>query len=117
MFLFQGADGRIPHDVADPIAQGVWPLWSGEPVPWWRFNERFSRNLTVVARPSWVARLAPRWQGIQFLPLVLFSDSRRACAVALRRGMINVPRQQRNQTCRIDQQQESRGDRQERQDD
>ncbi len=71
MFFFQGADGRIPHDVVDPIAHGVWPLWSGEPIPWWRFNERFSRNLTVVAAPESVARLAPGWQWIQFLPLLV----------------------------------------------
>ena len=72
MFLFQGADGRIPHDVYDPIANGVWPLWSGDPIPWWRFNERFSRDLTVVAAPQWVASLPPRWQWIQFVPLLLF---------------------------------------------
>ena len=72
MFLFQGADGRIPHDVYDPIAHGVWPLWSGEPIPWWRFNERFSRNLTVTAAPQWVASLPPQWQWIQFLPLLMF---------------------------------------------
>jgi hypothetical protein len=72
MFLFQGADGRIPHDVIDPIAHGVWPLWSGEPVPWWRFGDRFCRNLTVVVAPDFVANLPPRWQGVQFLPVLLF---------------------------------------------
>ncbi len=72
MFLFQGADGRIPHDVYDPIANGVWPLWSGEPIPWWRFNERFSRNLTVAAVPERIASLSPGWQWIQFAPLLLF---------------------------------------------
>jgi hypothetical protein len=72
MFLFQGADGRIPQDVADPITHGVWPLWSGEPLPWWRFNERFSRNITVAALPQWVASLPPAWQWIQFVPLPVF---------------------------------------------
>ena len=57
MFLFQGAGGRVPHDIADPLVEAVWPLWAGEPVPWWRFNERFCRNLTVLAAPDWVRRV------------------------------------------------------------
>ena len=50
----------------------VWPIWTGEPVPAWRFDERFCRNLTALAAPEWVAGLSPRWQGIQFLPVLLF---------------------------------------------
>ena len=71
MLLFQGAGGRVPHDIADPLVQAVWPLWSGGPVPSWRFGQRFCRNLTVLAAPRSIAGLSPRWQTIQFLPLLL----------------------------------------------
>jgi hypothetical protein len=115
MLLFQGAGGRIPQDIADPLVQAVWPLWSGEPVPWWRFNERFCRNLTVLAAPDWVARKGPQWQGIQFLPLLLFQA---AGIVALRRfGLDDGSRRgRRGSSLGIDQQQEGRGECQERQD-
>ena len=72
MLMFQGVGGRIPQYIADPLAEGVWPLWSGEPLPPWHSKERFCRNLAVVAAPEWVARCPDRWQGIQFLPLLLF---------------------------------------------
>jgi hypothetical protein len=118
MFLFQGADGRIPHDVVDPIAKGVWPLWAGEPIPWWRFQERFSRNLTVVAAPRWVARLEPRWQGIQFLPVVLFQAA--AILALWQFGLDDWRASKRGSASesnlRVDQEQKSGGDRQERQD-
>jgi hypothetical protein len=72
MVLFQGAGGRIPQDIADPLVKAVWPLWSGEPLPAWHSKERFCRNLAVVAAPEWFARCPARWQGTQFLPLLLF---------------------------------------------
>jgi hypothetical protein len=72
MLLFQGVDGRVPHTIADPLTTAVLPLWNGQPLPWWRYDERFCRNLTVLAAPDWVRGLIPQWQGLQFLPLVLF---------------------------------------------
>ena len=82
MLLFQGAGGRIPHqqvdefgqvrDLSEPLADAVWPLWTGRPLPQWHIDERFCCNLTVLAAPQWVAGLSARWQGIQFLPVVLF---------------------------------------------
>jgi hypothetical protein len=82
MVLFQGAGARIPHEaqnrpghiepLSDPLRQQVWPLWIGqEPPPDWRFGERFCRNLVSLAAPRWIGRIAPRWQFVQFLPLVL----------------------------------------------
>src|SRR5262249_42400300 len=82
ILLFQGAGARVPdavHDplgriwpLADPLRQAVWPVWMGqEPLPGWRFGERYCRNLVSLAVPSGIARLAPGWQFIQFVPLVL----------------------------------------------
>jgi hypothetical protein len=72
MLLFQGVDGRVPHNIDDPLFKAVWPLWTGQPLPSWHPDERFCRNLTVLAAPEWVRGLIPQWRGIQFLPLVLF---------------------------------------------
>jgi hypothetical protein len=72
MLLFQGVDGRVPHDIADPLVTAVWPTWAGRILPPWRFGEQFCRNLTVIAVPDWVAGMSPRWRGVQFLPLLLF---------------------------------------------
>jgi hypothetical protein len=72
MLLFQGVDGRVPHDIADPLFKAVWPLWNGQRVPPWRYDERFCSNLTALAVPQSVAGLSARWQAIQFVPLVLF---------------------------------------------
>jgi hypothetical protein len=72
MFLFQGADGRVPHDIADPLMQGVWPLWAGQvPVPGWRFGERFCGNIVSTLAPRWTAGLPPSRQALQFVPLLL----------------------------------------------
>jgi hypothetical protein len=71
MLLFQGVDGRVPQDISDPLAGAVWPLWRGEPVPGWRFGERFSPNLVQIVAPRLIAELRPSWQWLQFLPLVL----------------------------------------------
>ncbi len=71
MLLFQGVGGRIPQFVAHPLRDGVWPLWiSGGPLPPWRFGVRFSENLVSLAAPEALQRLDPRWQTLQFLPLV-----------------------------------------------
>ncbi|MFI5460675.1 MAG: hypothetical protein ACHRXM_35120 [Isosphaerales bacterium] len=72
ILLFQAVGGRIPPDFGDPLAQTVWPLWTGQvPLPGWRFGERFCRNLGSLVAPDWIAGLAPRRQAIQFLPLIL----------------------------------------------
>jgi hypothetical protein len=72
MLLFQSVDGRVPSDFHDPLAQTVWPTWTGRvPLDGWRYGERFTRNLVSSIAPAWVDRLPPRWQFIQFLPLVL----------------------------------------------
>ena len=52
MLLFQGAGGRVPHYIADPLFQAVWPLWSGGPIPGWRFGRRFCRTSPCSRRPA-----------------------------------------------------------------
>jgi hypothetical protein len=86
MLLFQGVDARIPHEeldlfghvrpLSDPLPREVWPLWLGqEELPTWRFGARFCRNLVSETAPRWIARLKPRWQWIQFLPLILLQGA------------------------------------------
>ena len=73
MLLFQGVDGRVPHDDRRPARRRQSGRYgNGGPLPCWRYDERFCRNLTVLAAPDWVRGLSPSWQGIQFLPIVLF---------------------------------------------
>ena len=59
MLLFQGAGGRIPHEVLDahgqhrllnePLAEQVWPLWTGrDPYPGWQYGDQFERNLVSL---------------------------------------------------------------------
>jgi hypothetical protein len=64
MLLFQGAGGRIPFAVNDPLVQFVWPHWIGP-------ARILDRNLVSLAAPEFSARLAGGWQAAQFLPLVL----------------------------------------------
>jgi len=72
MLLFQAVGGRMPQFVSDPLRDAVWPLWTtGNPLPEWRYKERFCRNLVTLIAPGTIARLDPRWQALQFLPLVL----------------------------------------------
>ncbi len=71
MLLFQGADGRIPHDIADPLTQAVWPVWRGQAPPGSHFHLGFCRTIVSVLAPSWIAKLEPRNEALQFLPLVL----------------------------------------------
>ena len=85
--LVSSGGGRIPHDYADPLVQTVWPIWTGQvPLPGWRFGERFTRNVTSLIAPGWIDRLSPRWQLVQFLPLVLVQDGdRRPAEIYCRR--------------------------------
>lgn len=71
MLLFQGAGGRIPHDIVHPLRDAVWPLWTGQdPAPGWRYGERFSQNLCSLLAGTWLERLPEPWRAVQFLPLV-----------------------------------------------
>ncbi len=71
MLLFQGVGGRVPQDIGDPLAEAVWPLWRGAPLPGWRYGERFCCNLAALAAPDVVNRLDTALQSVQFLPLVV----------------------------------------------
>ncbi len=71
MLLFQGVGARIPQSEPDPFGI-VCSLWKEPtPLPAWCNGERFCHNLVSQAIPGGIARLAPRWQFLQFLPLVL----------------------------------------------
>lgn len=73
MLLFQGVGARIPQDVADPLVEVVWPLWTGRtPLPMWWTGERFTRNLTSLSLAFSLGRLPVAWQWVQFLPVVAF---------------------------------------------
>lgn len=83
MFLFQGADARVPNEVwdlagktrvplAEPLRDAVWPLWTGnQPDPRRRYCGEFSGNLVALAAPGWVAGLPPRWRFLQMMPLAI----------------------------------------------
>jgi hypothetical protein len=99
MLLFQGAGARIPNEaavagrgrvaLAEPLAEAVWPIWTGQdPTPPWRFRERFGRNLVSYLAPRWVEMLGPRWQPLQFLPLVV---AQFLAILALWRYGTNIP--------------------------
>jgi hypothetical protein len=70
MLLFQGVGGRIPQSVLDPFGV-VCSLWKGGTLPRWCEGHRFCCNLVSEAAPEGIPRLAPQWQFVQFLPLVL----------------------------------------------
>lgn len=83
MFLLQGIGGRVPEPVREPppgyddprlrpLTEFVIPIWRGEPLPEWVFNQRFARNLVMVARPEAVAALPASWQWVQYVPLAVF---------------------------------------------
>jgi hypothetical protein len=64
MLLFQGAGGRIPFEVNDPLVQFVWPHWIGP-------ARILDRNLASLAAPEFTGRMVGGGQAAQFLPLVL----------------------------------------------
>jgi hypothetical protein len=91
--LFVGVGARLPETVNDPLAEVVWPLWRGDPIPaWWAdlqkgqppWSQRFARNLVSIFLPGKVARLSDRWLWLQFVPLVVFQVG--AIAVMVRRA-------------------------------
>ncbi len=72
MLLFQGVGGRVPHDIPHPTREALWPIWTGaNPIPGWRFDERFSQNLCSLVAGTGLARLSSTVQFVQFLPLVI----------------------------------------------
>jgi hypothetical protein len=78
MLLFQGAGGRIPFAVNDPLVEFVWPHWIGRaPI--------LDRNLVAVAAPDLCSRKLGGWQAVQFLPLVLMQ----ALVLMVLRRLIN----------------------------
>ncbi len=71
MLLYQGADGRVPHDIANPIRDALIPLWTqNSPVPPWRTENRFAQNPVRLAFGPGLDPLHPAASGlIQFGPL------------------------------------------------
>lgn len=69
MLLFQGAGGRVPSAVADPLRDFVLPIWQGAIDPHLG-AQGFARNLASVLAPEWVAGLPAGMQWVQFAPLV-----------------------------------------------
>jgi hypothetical protein len=66
MLLFQGAGARIPHFIASPLREAVWPLWRGEPLPEWVFT----RNVVSALWPRAIKSLPESRRWVQFLPLL-----------------------------------------------
>ncbi len=102
MLMFQGADGRIPHEqmdrsgkvsaLAEPFADAVWPLWTGEvPYPSWRYGDQFCPNLVSLSIPEWIKRLPPRRRFVQFLPLILVQAISIVTLFRLRATRVDVP--------------------------
>jgi hypothetical protein len=71
MLGFLAVGGRIPHTLADPFTDAVWPLWRGDRVPFWWPGQRFTRNLAGLLFPHAFGNLPACWQWVQFLPLVV----------------------------------------------
>lgn len=71
MLLFQGVGGAIPQFVGDPLIEGVWPRWRGEPLPEWAYGRRFIRSAFSVLFPTGMSSLPEGWRWVQFVPLVV----------------------------------------------
>ncbi len=65
MTFFLAVGGRIPDPIAQPLLDGVWPLWAGEPVPGWATNGRFARTMFDLI----AARKPPQSGPIAFVAL------------------------------------------------
>jgi hypothetical protein len=72
MLLFQGVGARIPQDVADPLVEVVWPLWTDRSLPPWWTGEQFAKNLGGLAAWRSLRQVPEAWRWIQFAPLVAF---------------------------------------------
>ncbi|MDE2507996.1 MAG: hypothetical protein KGM43_12350 [Planctomycetota bacterium] len=81
--LFLGVGGRLPAELLNPLAEVVWPLWRGDPVPLWRPGaERFAVTIPARLLTSAVRALPSRWAWVQFVPLWLLQAG--SIAVLLR---------------------------------
>jgi hypothetical protein len=70
---FEAIGARVPHDIARPWRDGVWPLWRGDkPLPGWVFGNRYARNLVTICFPETVKGL-PSWADwLTVVPLVVY---------------------------------------------
>ena len=52
MFVVSGRPAaRIPQDIADPLVEAVWPIWSGEPCPGGASTSASAGTSTVLSLP------------------------------------------------------------------
>jgi 4-amino-4-deoxy-L-arabinose transferase-like glycosyltransferase len=65
MLLYAGAGGRVPHTIAHPLRDFVWPVWQAGP-------QHMTRTLIGVLDPERVAQMPPGLAWVQLLPLVGF---------------------------------------------
>ncbi len=97
MWLYQGADARIPdwvdrpidgrepYTIHNPIGEVVWPLWNGAPKPGFLFTDRrFARSVTDLIAPEWVGGFRARDEWIKFVPLIVIQ-------VGLAAALVTVP--------------------------
>lgn len=71
LFLFQGAGGRVPQNLTDPLRDLVWPRWSGKPLPGDIPGTRFDRTVFDLVGLDFTETLPERWRWVQFAPLIL----------------------------------------------
>jgi hypothetical protein len=88
MLFFQGVGGRVPHDIANPVRDFVWPIWSGQTRVFAVAGSAFARNVFALAFPDTILGLAPSLRWVQFLPLVAFQ----AIAIGLLIGGVKEKR-------------------------
>jgi hypothetical protein len=87
VFLYQGVGGRIPNPIENPFLDGVWPLWSGGPVPPWAFHGRFEKTVLDLLAPGWLAGVPERDRWVAFAPLVAFQ----VISIALMARLVREP--------------------------
>lgn len=87
MLLFQGAGGRMPQDVADPLMEIVRPVWSNGALG----SMSFARNLGGLAMPEAVAALPPNCRWLQFAPLLVFQGLMLGVLLLVTRPRVDEP--------------------------